>query len=77
MDNGKIFPDQQEHLQKGEDIRNEIFRNMSAEDKIILSFELRRQAKELKAAYLREIHPDWTQQQIDDKVKEIFLYART
>ncbi len=30
-----------------------------------------------KAAYLRSRHPDWTEEQIQSVVREIFLHART
>jgi len=31
----------------------------------------------LKAAALRAQHPDWSAQEVEKKVREIFLYART
>ena len=34
-------------------------------------------ARRIKAARLRELHPDWTERQVQDKVKEIFLHATT
>jgi hypothetical protein len=34
-------------------------------------------ARKLKAAGLRHQHPDWTEEQIAEKVREIFLHART
>lgn len=39
--------------------------------------KLREMAWNLKAAYLRKLHPDWNEQQIQEKVREIFLYATT
>ena len=32
-------------------------------------------ARKIKAARLRELHPDWTEGQVQDKVKKIFLHA--
>ncbi len=29
----------------------------------------------IKAARLRNLHPDWSEEQINERVKEIFLYA--
>jgi len=34
-------------------------------------------ARELKAAAFRARHPEWTEEEIEAKVKEAFLYART
>ena len=32
-------------------------------------------ARKLKAARLRELHPDWSDTQVQQRVKEIFLHA--
>lgn len=53
------------------------FKNMSPEKKLDLSMQLYYSAKELKKAALREFHPDWDEDKIEQKVREIFLYART
>lgn len=50
---------------------------MSPEQKLRLFLDLHTCAWKLKAAGLRHQHPDWTEEQIQNKVKEIFLYART
>ena len=34
-------------------------------------------ARNLKAAALRQQHPDWTEDEIQEKVKQIFMHART
>jgi hypothetical protein len=54
-----------------------IYQSMTAEQKLEVSLRLYYSARELKAAGLRAQHPDWTEEQIRDKVREIFLYART
>ncbi len=77
MENPPIFEDQQEHLRKADEVRREIFRKMSPQKKLELAFELYDTAKELKAMGLRHKHPNWTEQQIQDKVREIFPYARS
>ena len=64
-------------MDKAEEIRCEIYRKMTPERKLEISFALDRVARDLKAAGLRTQHPEWTEQQIADKVKEIFLYARS
>jgi hypothetical protein len=54
-----------------------IFKKMTPEQKLAISMRLYWTARDLKAAGLRLQHPEWTQKQIDQKVREIFLYART
>jgi len=54
-----------------------IFQSMSAEQKLIAALKLYYSAKELKAAGLRVQNPDWSEDMIRDKIREIFLYART
>jgi hypothetical protein len=58
-------------------VQKRIFKKMTPEQKLRISMQLYRTARELKAAGLRRQHPEWTPQQIDKKVREIFLYART
>jgi len=50
---------------------------MTPEQKLRLLRELNYSARRLKAAGLKTLHPDWDERQIEQKVKEIFLYART
>lgn len=53
------------------------FKNMSAEKKLLLSMQLYYSAKELKRAWLKQQHKDWTEEKIENKLKEIFFYARS
>ena len=53
----------------------EIFRNMAPADKLLLVIQLHRQARKWKKAALRAQHPDWSTEQIDQRVRELFLYA--
>ena len=39
--------------------------------------KLREMAWNLKRAYLKQNHPDWNDKQLENAVKEIFLYAST
>lgn len=52
-----------------------IYRGMSMRRKLELAAEFNRAARELKAATLRTMHPEWSEEQIRRKVKEAFLYA--
>ena len=54
-----------------------ILRSMTPEKKIEIALRLYHSAREMKAAGLRMQNPDWTEEKIQTKVREIFLYART
>jgi len=53
------------------------FKAMSPEKKLKLASDLYYSARTLKEAGLRQQHPDWSESQIQEKTREIFLYART
>jgi hypothetical protein len=53
------------------------FQNMTPETKLKLLNDLQRSARKLKAAGLRKQNPNWTEEEIKQKVREIFLYARS
>jgi hypothetical protein len=50
-------------------------RRLSGRQKVKAGFDLYWAARALKTAALRKRHPDWTDAQIEDRVKEIFLHA--
>jgi len=54
-----------------------IYQSMSPVEKLQTVMNLCDFARELKAAGLRSQYPDWSEEHIEDRVKEIFLYART
>ena len=54
-----------------------IFQAMKPEQKLRISQMLYYSARELKAAGLRAQNPNWSEEMIKDRVREIFLYART
>ena len=54
-----------------------IFKSMTPEEKLKVALRLIYSSRELKAAGLRVNHPNWTEEEIRKKVREIFLYART
>lgn len=53
----------------------EIFRNMSPADKLRLIASIHMQARKWKRAAFKAQHPEWTPEQIDRRVKEVFLYG--
>ncbi len=54
-----------------------LLKKMTPGQKLRLALDLYNSARKLKAAGLRMQHKNWTEDQIQEKVKEIFLYART
>ncbi|MBN2374848.1 MAG: hypothetical protein JXD22_00505 [Sedimentisphaerales bacterium] len=63
------------HLRKGEQMQQEIFRKMTPGRKLEIAFALYRDARGLKAAWLRQCNPDWTEEQVEAKVSEYFGYS--
>ena len=53
----------------------EIFKKMSPADKLRRIASMYLQAKEWKRAALKSQHSDWSQQQVEDCLKEVFLYG--
>ncbi len=52
-----------------------IFKAMSPADKLSLAVQFYYDARRLKARSLETLHPEWTKEQVQKKVKELFLYA--
>lgn len=50
---------------------------LTGQQKLQTAFQLYWGARKLKAAALRQQHPDWSEEQVEQKVKEIFLHAIT
>ena len=54
-----------------------ILQSKTPEEKLRIALRLYESARLLKSAALREQHPEWDEKQIQQKVREIFLYANT
>jgi hypothetical protein len=52
------------------------YQAMTSEQKLRLALDLYHSARKLKTAGLRSQHPDWSEDAIRQKVREIFMYAR-
>jgi len=52
-------------------------RRLSGAQKLRAATALYWGARKIKAARLRHLHPDWTEEQVQEKVKQIFLHAVT
>lgn len=66
-----------DHLQIAEDKQIEIYRKMSPAEKWQEAFRLMQAARELKRAFFKNRHPEWSEEQVEDEVRRIFLYAST
>lgn len=55
----------------------EAWRRMTPQQKIEQSLSMYWMARKLKTEHLREQHPDWSDDQIAARVREIFLLAAT
>jgi hypothetical protein len=53
------------------------YQAMTPEKKLQLALDLYYSARKIKAAGLKRQHPEWSTEKINQKVREIFLYART
>ena len=60
-----------------QDIQTEILRKMTPADKLKAAMRLYWSARRLKAAAIRQQHPDWNEQQVLNAVTEAFVNART
>ena len=52
-------------------------RRMTGAQKLRTAFGLYWSARKVKAVRLRQQHPDWTEGQVQQRVREIFLHAVT
>lgn len=52
-------------------------RTMTPEQKLLATASLNDLARELKGAGLRAQHPEWSEEQIQTAIREMFLNART
>jgi len=58
-------------------IQSEIYRKMTPAQKFEEVHKMRETAWNLKAAGLRAIHPNWTEKEVQETTRKIFLYATT
>ena len=50
---------------------------MPGVQKLRTAFGLYWSARKVKAARLRQMHPDWTEEQVQEEVKRIFMHTVT
>jgi len=66
-----------DHEQEAERVRIQILRGMSPAQKYAQLMMLRQTAWELKAAFVREKHPELAETEVQTRVAEIFIHATT
>ena len=64
-------------LMSQQQIQDEILRRMSLEQKFAAAMNLNCSARKLKAAWIRQLHPDWPDEQVAQAVREAFANARS
>jgi hypothetical protein len=52
-------------------------RAIPGEERLKIAERLYWSARKMKAAGVRVQHPDWTEEQVSEEVRRIFLHART
>ncbi len=50
-------------------------RRMTGAQKLRTAFQLYWGARKIKAARLRQQHPEWSEEQVQQRVKEIFMHG--
>ena len=55
----------------------EIYRRMTPERRLEIAEQLYWSARRLKAAWIRSLHPAWSEEQVEIEVKRIFTNARS
>ena len=60
------------HVAEAEGIQREIIRKMTPAQKFAIAGELYKMAWEIKRAALRQQHPDWSEDQVQVRVRRIF-----
>jgi len=53
----------------------EIYRRMTPGRRLEIAEQMYWSAREMKAAWLRSQHPDWTEDQVDQEVTRLFSHA--
>ena len=64
-----------ESERRGRELQAEFIRKMTPEQRLRVAAALYRDARELKAAGVRIVHPDWTDEQVKEEVRRSFLHV--
>lgn len=63
-------------MDEPDDAQIEIFRRMTPGQRWAAAQRLYWSARNLKAAWLRSLHPEWTEAEVQQAVREAFLHVR-
>jgi hypothetical protein len=58
-------------------MQNPSIKKLSPEKKLQLALDLYFNARELKISAIKKFHPELTEKEVNEKVKQIFLYAKS
>ncbi|MDP2038310.1 MAG: hypothetical protein Q8L04_13080 [Ignavibacteria bacterium] len=64
-------------MQKDETNKAPLVNNLTAEQRLIESLRLYFLARELKTAALKKLEPDKSEEEIEKKVREFFIYGNS
>ncbi len=53
------------------------YQRMTPQEKMAAASDLYWTARELKMAWMRQLHPDWTEEQVTEETRKFFLHAST
>lgn len=59
-----------------DEVQTEIFKRMTPGERWAAAQNLYWSARRLKAAWLRSLHPEWTETEVQAAVKEAFMHVR-
>lgn len=66
-----------DHIIEAERIQAEIYRQMPPARRLEIALDLNRMARAMKTAAIKQRHPDWTDEQVQKAVRDIYLYAHS
>jgi len=58
-------------------VQDEILRAMTPHQKLRVAMNLYYSARQLKMAWIRQLHKDWSEKQVEEAVRRIFANARS
>mgnify|MGYP003610401700 CR=1 FL=1 len=61
------------HQLRAEEIQKELIRNMTPEKRLATAGALYETAWEIKKSGLRSLHPDWTEEAIQARLRRVFV----
>ncbi|MCA9596734.1 MAG: hypothetical protein KC776_25630 [Myxococcales bacterium] len=62
-------------MSAGDDVQLQRLRQMTYTERWRAARALDASARRLKTAYLRQLHPDWTDEEIQREVRRVFMYV--